>query len=366
MPWRKERNINTYIFQGMKRDKALSIAGVSKHQYYYRPNKNSRGRKPSSVTPRIEGDNVQYCTNKQVVDQIKKVQSDPDTDYGYRKMNYALLILGYIINHKKVYRLMFENQLLKDKKTKVLRNYVKYRKVLPSAPFQLLEMDIKFVWVEEHRRHAFILTVIDTFTRMVLKWEAAYQIKQGQVKQLWEHIIETFLQPYDCLGRKMNIEIRNDNDSRFLAKTVQQFFAENKINQVFIHPYTPQENGHIESFHAILSEKLNRYKFWSLYDLDQCLTLFYEKYNNQRLHSSVCYLSPTVFLDCWEKGLIDTQVDEKKRKISHRLKIPYNQLSGNMNLREVPCYNPKTLDGFEDYKTIKEMYGAETFQQPSV
>lgn len=349
----------------MKRDTVLSVAGVTKHQYYYRTKKGRRGRKPSEKTLRIKEEYVEALPNSKVVEQIKEIHKDPDTDYGYRKMTYALLILGYLINHKKVYRLMFENHLLKDKVKKGTRNFVKYRKVLPSTPLQILEMDIKYVWVEEHRRHAFIITVIDTFTRVVLHWQAAYQIKQGQVKKLWEYIIKTYLQPYDCLSKNMQIEIRNDNDSRFVAKTVQQFFLENHLNQVFTHPYTPQENGHIESFHAILSAKLKQYNFWSLDDLDQCLILFYEKYNNHRLHSSTLNLPPVVFWDCWEKGLIDTKIDEKKRTVKYKLKIPYYKLSGNMNLREVPCSHTKTLDGFENEKR-KEMDGAETFLQPSV
>ena len=31
----KKEIVNRYIFQGLKRDSALAIAGVSKHQYYY-------------------------------------------------------------------------------------------------------------------------------------------------------------------------------------------------------------------------------------------------------------------------------------------------------------------------------------------
>ncbi|HOT15692.1 MAG TPA: DDE-type integrase/transposase/recombinase [Bacteroidales bacterium] len=107
-------------------------------------------------------------------------------------------------------------------------------------------MDIKFVWVEKHRRHAFILTAIDTFTRVVLGWTVAFQIKQETVKQLWSRIIENHLQPHDCINKQMDIEVRNDNDSRFVARSVQQFFRDNHLGQVFTHPYTPQENGHIE------------------------------------------------------------------------------------------------------------------------
>jgi len=349
----------------MRRDPALAIAGVTKHQYYHRPSGNARGRKASEVTLRVVGDDVERVPNGEVVEVIKGIQEDPDTAYGYRKMTAALMILGFLINHKKVYRLMRENLLLQDRVKKVRRTFVRYRKVLPLGSLHVLEMDIKFVWVAEHSRHAFVLTVIDTFTRAVLAWEVAYQVKQHVVKRVWQRVISTHLQPHDCLNRNLRIEVRNDNDSRFVAKSVQDFFAENHLNQVFTHPYTPQENGHIESFHAILSQKLRRYNFWSLEDLEQTLILFYEKYNNHRLHGSVLNLPPMLFWECWSMNLVETAIDEKKREMKHHLKIPYHQLSGNMSQREVPCPQPKTLDGFEDENEI-EMHGAVTFHQPSV
>jgi putative transposase len=350
----------------MKRDTTLAITGISKHQYYYKPKPGKRGRPPSQITLKIIREDVERVPNQVVVEQIKETKADPDTVYGYHKMTYALLILGFIINHKKVYRLMSENDLLKDRTQKPPRPFVKYRRVIPGSPLEVLEMDIKFVWVEEYRRHAYVLTVLDTFTRVALHRYVGYQIKQGHIRSIWEYIIENFLQPYNCLGKKMQIEIRNDNDSRFIAKTVQEFFKENRLNQVFTHPYTPQENGHIESFHAILSERLSRQIFWSLGELEQCLILFYEKYNNHRLHSSVCYLPPLVFWQCWELGNIKRIVNEKQRKMKFKLMIPYQKLSGNMNLREVPCSPATTLDGLEKVSFFKEMHGAETFPQPSV
>jgi hypothetical protein len=186
------------------------------------------------------------------------------------------------------------------------------------------------------------------------------------VKRAWEYIIENFLQPFDCLNEQIHIEVRNDNDSRFAAKTVQQFFAENHLNQVFTHPYTPQENGHIESFHAILSQMLARYTFWSIEQLDQCLTAFYEKYNFKRLHSSTAFLPPMVFWKCWQEGLIEMKINEKFRTIKFKLKVPYPQLSGIMSLREVPCSQPTTLNGLEGVLWENEMTGPDTFLQPSV
>jgi transposase InsO family protein len=350
----------------MKRDTALAIAGVSRHQYYYKPKKGKRGHPASQMTMRVDCNDVERVPDAVVVEQIKEIRTDLDTVYGYHRMTYALLILGYIINPKKVYRLMRENELLADPRKRVPRPYVKYRRVMPGSPLEILEMDIKYVWVEEYRRYAYILTVLDTFTRVPLHWYVGYQIRQRQVREIWEYIIENFLQPYNCLGKGMQIEIRNDNDSRFIARMVQEFFKENQLLQVFTHPYTPQENGHIESFHAILSERLARQLFWSLTELEQCLILFYEKYANHRLHSSTCYLPPMIFWNCWEQGLVKRIVYEKERKIKFKLLVPYHQLSGNMNLREVPCSPSTTLDGLEKESAFKEMHGAVTLPQPSV
>lgn len=350
----------------MKRDLVLEIVGITKHQYYYQRKGGKQGRRPSTTTKMyMEEDLLVAIPNENVVDDIKDIAKDPDLDYGYHKMTFALMQLGYLINHKKVYRLMEEYHLLKEMHKKPKRSIVKYRKVLPTEPLQVLEMDIKFVWVEEHRRHAYILTVIDTFSRVLLGRKTAYAIKQSLVQELWMEVIENHLQPYDCLNRKIDIEIRNDNDSRFAAKQVQEFFKENKLNQVFTHPYTPQENAHIESFHSILSRKLDRYDFWSLQELEDCLTLFYEKYNNQRIHSSTANLSPMHFWSQWRMGNVRVTVNEKQRTTKFKLLVPYQQLSGNWSQKGVPCPHRKPLDGVGDEK-IYEMSGAATFQQPSV
>jgi len=313
----------------MLRDKALNITGVSKHQYYYDRKGTKQGLKPSLYTLTVFGERVD---NSEIVIIIKEIHANPDTKYGYIKMSYALKTKGYIINKKKVYRLMKEHQLLGKKYTNKTKTYAKYRKVLPDRPLHILEMDIKFVWVEQSRKHAYILTIIDTFTRMTLYYTVALSIRKKEVKQAWEHIIKDHLQPNDCLNGPVNIEIRNDNDKRFSAKLVQEFFKENHLNQVFTHPYTPQENGHIESFHAILSNHLKPYVFWSLEELEQNLVLFYEQYNNTRIHGSIAYTSPRIFWDLWNLNMIEKTVNKQQRKIKFKLKIPYHnikQYTGN-------------------------------------
>jgi transposase InsO family protein len=281
--------------------------------------------------------------NSSVLADIIYYQSDKDTDYGYHKMTYQLHQIGYYINHKKVYRIMKTENLLKEKHKKASKNYAKYRVICPEEPLSLIEMDIKQVWITENRSHAYILTIIDTFTRFALYKTVGFSMKSYQIKKAWEYVIEKYLQPADMLNKKINIEVRNDNGPQFIAKTVRDFFAKNHLNQVFTHPYTPQENGHIESFHAILSNSLGKNPFWSIQELEQKLNDFYPKYNSVRLHGSIANLTPYKFWVLWENNLIERKV-LKHKKVKFKLKIPYQELSGNMNLKEVPCLIYDGLD----------------------
>lgn len=321
--------------------------GISRHQYYYKPKAGRRGRKKTSTTARWTAGEMVDCGNREVIENITEIQKDPDTDYGYRKMTVQLMILGFLINHKKVYRLMQSAQLLKARHKGSEREFAKFRTVNPTAPLEVLEMDIKQVWIVGDRRYAYILTILDTFTRAVLYWGMGFHMKKGQVKLAWEHVVITHLQPADLLARGIHVEVRNDNGPQFLAKLVQEFFFENHINQVFTHPYTPQENGHVESFHSILNHAVGKQVFWSFKELEKRLETFYDAYNNRRLHASIAYLWPMKFWELWNEEKI-TRVEKGKNKVKFTLNIPYHTISGNGNLREVSCSNLSPLDGGEN------------------
>ena len=307
---------------------------------------------------------VTEVSDSRVVKQMQEARKNPDTQYGYRAMSYHLAHKGYIINHKKVYRLMKDAAMLKEKTRRRRKDYVRYRIVTPERPLQVLEMDIKMVWVVRDNRHAYILTIIDTFTRVVLYWTMGYTMKANQVKAAWEHVITEHLQPADLLAEGLHIELRNDNGPQFSAGLIREFFKENHIGQVFTHPYTPQENGHIESFHNILNERIEKQVFWSFRELEERLTLFYESYNNERLHGSLAWLWPYKFWQLWNEGKIE-RIEISKKKVKFRLLIPRHEISGNMSLREVPCSNSKPLDGDENLN-IDEVTGPDTLRTTSV
>ncbi|MBK7636856.1 MAG: transposase family protein [Saprospiraceae bacterium] len=105
-----------------------------------------------------------------------------------------MCLKGYYINHKKVFRLMREHDLLLKKAKSTGKDYVKHRRIVPTKPLEILEMDIKYIWIKQSRKYAYVLTIIDTFTRYVLCYSVGYSMRTTQVKAAWEFIIATYFQ----------------------------------------------------------------------------------------------------------------------------------------------------------------------------
>jgi len=333
--------VRRYMSLGLKRDVCLKICGLSKNQFYYKSAGKKRGRKKTRHTLRlVDGKEIKRL-NFLVIEDIKSILKEPNADYGYRKMASDLQLLGWFINHKKVYRLMKSKHLLRPKVERETKNYVKYRVISPEGPLRLLEQDIKQVWVAGQGRYAYVLTIIDVFTRFVLHYSIGFQMKQADVKRAWLAVIENWLQPLNVLAWEVDIEVRNDNGPQFRAIKLQQFLKENAFSQTFTHPYTPQENGHVESFHAILGRNLRGKIFENLEGLIVDLNEFYCFYNYRRIHNSTCRLPPALFWQQWNRDNIERVVlDEKKRKVKFKLKVTRQQLhkfepAGNENQREV-------------------------------
>lgn len=316
-----------YIVLGLKLKQVLLITGLTRHQLYYKPKGGIRGLKPSTYTwkkDRVLGLYSQVC-NSLVVNQIILIQDDPDQSNWYKLITATLQVKGYRINHKKVYRLMKDQDLLQKAKRKKGRKFVKYRRVCPVDVLRVLEMDIKYVWVSERNGYAYILTIIDTLTRYVLTWSVGYSMREQQVRQAWEYVIANYLQTADLRSQGVDIEVRNDNGKQFASEMIQGFFKENYLDQVFTHPYTPEENAHVERFHRTLGKSLDRQHFRDLNQLTQRLNRFYHTYNNIRQHGSIAMLSPSMFWALWEDNQIQV-IDLGKKRRRFKLKIAYQDV----------------------------------------
>jgi transposase InsO family protein len=319
--------LTNYIGQGLAAVKALSVACIPKSSYYYQLKVETRsvvglpGRRPPGFTLRwTEGGWVKE-TDAAVIKFLEHLLSLEFIDYGYRKCHSSLGNNGYHINHKKVYRLMKTEGLLRGSRIQTTGKVERAggRMVCPARPFVFLEMDIKYLYIRGEGRTIFLLTIIDTHSRYALDYSLGYQMTQVEVKQLWQRALSS--ETFKAYGPDSveKVTVRNDNGSQFIAGSVKEFFAGQGIKQEFTHVATPEENAHIESFHSILEEALVGIDFEARSNTATWLETFYKFYNTERLHSSICDLFPGRFLVAWTNGLIGH--DFKHGRLVFYLKI---------------------------------------------
>lgn len=275
------------------------MVGIISSSYYRKPNFGKKGNHPTAVTFHHKNG---FVSQSDVVKSIKKILKHEFIDCGYRLMTKYLNRDGYQINHKKLYRIMKEEGLLKLEnrinRSGSGRKFVKFRKVYTSRPLQCLEMDIKMVWVPNVGKNAYLLSVIDVHTRRILKDYFSFNIKQ-------KHVIELLSQLFNEYNYPDSVVIRSDNGSQFIAKSVREYLGLIGVQQEFTHVATPEENAHIEAYHGILKKEVfSRFDYRTFGEVQQILKRFVSFYNNERLHGLLGRITP---MEKWnsDKHLIE-------------------------------------------------------------
>ena len=221
--------------------------------------------------------------NAVVIKDIEGTLAQEFCCYGYRNMTGELREMGWIINHKKVYRLMKEAKLLYGARIRVApfkRNFIRFRSLTPERPLQYLSMDIKYVHVHGTGRNALLLTVMDIYSRKVLIHMLRQRIRKGDVLLM----LSLMLLEYKTEG----MSLRNDNGSQFIAKVVREYLKDKGILQEFSHVATPQDNAYIEALHSNLQrEVIDRFEFESIYHAQLVIDRYYKWYNEKRRHWSL-------------------------------------------------------------------------------
>jgi len=268
-------------------------ANLPSSVFYYSPGKGKRGAKPSTHTRTKDG---LLVSNEQVLNDIRTSLGREFCCYGYHNITDDLRGMNYVINHKKVYRLMDENNLLLGKVIRAngKREFVKFRKIAASYPMEYICLDIKYVWVEGEKRNCYLLTIIDVYSRKVID-----QIFQRSIRKI--DVINMFRRLNSIYGIK-GVIIRNDNGSQFIANDVKQYLRSVEAKQEFTHVATPEENSYIEAFHSIIDrEVIQRYVFTDFLDAKLTFEAHREWYNHSRKHGAIGRITPQKKWDEYEK-----------------------------------------------------------------
>ena len=220
--------------------------------------------------------------------------------YGYRRMTIELYNRGYHVNHKRVLRLMQEDNLLCVKKYfkplttdsnhnhTVYPNMIKNREI--KQPNQVWASDITYIQLADE--FVYLAVMLDLFTRRCIGWQLGRHIDTQLTLSALDRALKHRWNP-DLPG----IIHHSDRGVQYASDLYVDRLKEHNFQISMSRKGNPYDNAFVESFIKTLKYEevyLNEYETFS--DALENIGRFIDDvYNKKRLHSSLGYKSPEAF-----------------------------------------------------------------------
>jgi putative transposase len=210
------------------------------------------------------------------------------TRWGFWMMFHRLRQNLHAWNHKRVYRVYTQMRLnLRRKYKQRLPARVKLPLVQPLHPNMNWSMDFMSDSLMQGRPFR-SFNVIDDYNREALHITLDTSITSARVIRELAELVEWRGKPE---------QIRVDNGPEFVAQAMSQWCEDNNIDLVYIQKGKPSQNAYVERFNRTYREEvLDAYAFESLRQAREITQAWMWMYNNERPHSALGYLPPSVFL----------------------------------------------------------------------
>ena len=144
-----------------------------------------------------------------------------------------------IINHKKVYRLMKEAKILKDRKrAKLLTKSGRCKNRTAISSNQVWESDIKYLPVAGERKTLYKISIIDVFDRDIV----AYSIVESCTAMVAKELLLKALYVRGLKGQAKGLIMRTDNGSQYVSNEFIGLCINEGIIPERIPPASPNYN----------------------------------------------------------------------------------------------------------------------------
>lgn len=240
-----------------------------------------------------------YDTPKRAVDDTALVEAmhaikDEFESYGWRRMQAALGQQGWVVNHKKLKRLMRAHGLNARRR----RRYVtttdsdhdqpifpnRARDMVVDGPNQLWVADLTYVAVAVG--FVYVAVIMDAWSRRIIGYAMSRRIDVRLTLAALDVAISLRGPPPGCMHH-------TDRGSQYAAEKYRDRLGQANLVGSMGRRGNPYDNAMMESLMKTLKvEGVYPLEFETAEDVAEQLPAFIEKYNARRLHSSLGYLSP--------------------------------------------------------------------------
>ena len=256
------------------------MTGLSRAGFY-------RWRLPRQATP----------VEMEVRDEMQKIALEFPA-YGYRRITRELQKRGFEVNHKRVLRMMREDNLLCVRRrafvvtTDSRHNLPVYpnlaRRMTPMAVNQLWVADITYIRLRIE--FVYLAVILDAFSRRVIGWALGRTLEaELALAALRMALVERKPAP--------GLVHHSDRGVQYASQTYTEILQQHHAQISMSRKGNPYDNAACESFIKTLKqEEVYRNEYRDFHDACSSIGEFLERiYNRKRLHSALGYLPPAEF-----------------------------------------------------------------------
>ena len=234
--------------------------------------------------------------NKEIINKIKEIFLINKERYGYRRITLELKNKGFIVNHKKVYRLMNKLELKPLKRNK--RKYSSYKGTVGKIANNMIKREFSsnkpnkkwYTDVTEFNLRGekiYLSSIVDGFNQEVISYNISNSPNLEQINDMLNKAFN---------NKKLDgLILHSDQGWQYQHQSYQQRLKNNGIIQSMSRKGNSMDNGLMENFFGLLKTEMfydQEDKYKNTNDLVKTIDEYIYYYNYDRIKVKLKGLSP--------------------------------------------------------------------------